>query len=185
MRYFTFVLTASVLVPLNGLIAQQPPVQIGQRARIHYNCSARVLLSGQTRTVCRTETGRLVSIRSDTLQLEQDRPDSLLTLPLPLVDRVDIWNRRSHGGAGIGVGFLLGALSGAALGAASESNDDWQGLAALVGAGVGALSGMLVGGIAGSLIKTSQWEEVPLDELRVSFAPQRHGHFAFGVSLRL
>ena len=32
-------------------------------------------------------------------------------------------------------------------------------------------------------IKTDRWEEVPLDRLRVSFAPQRDARFALGFSV--
>jgi len=40
----------------------------------------------------------------------------------------------------------------------------------------------VVGAITGAFIKTDRWEEVPLDRLQVSFAPQRDG-FAVGLSV--
>jgi len=33
-------------------------------------------------------------------------------------------------------------------------------------------------------IKIDRWEEVPLDQLRVSFVPQLDGRFGFGLSVR-
>jgi hypothetical protein len=35
----------------------------------------------------------------------------------------------------------------------------------------------------GALIKTDRWEEVPLDRLRVSFAPKRDGRFTVGFRI--
>jgi hypothetical protein len=52
-----------------------------------------------------------------------------------------------------------------------------------VGAIVVAVPSAFVGGIIGAFIKTDRWEEVPLDRLRVSFAPQRDGRFALGLSV--
>jgi hypothetical protein len=48
----------------------------------------------------------------------------------------------------------------------------------------GAVAGAAIGGAFGALSKSDRWEEVPLDQLRVSFAPQRDGRFAFGLSMR-
>ncbi len=53
-------------------------------------------------------------------------------------------------------------------------------IGAAIGAGIGAVTGALVG----FANKTEQWEEAPPDRLRVSFAPQRDGRFALGVSVR-
>ena len=49
----------------------------------------------------------------------------------------------------------------------------------LIGAGGG-----LVGGTVGYFNKTERWEEIPLDQLRVSLNPQREGGFALGFSVR-
>ena len=59
-------------------------------------------------------------------------------------------------------------------------DDDIRLEAALItGAIVGA-----AGGIVGYFIKTDRWEEIPLERLRVSLAPQRDGGFALGFSVR-
>ena len=48
---------------------------------------------------------------------------------------------------------------------------------------VGGLGG-LVGGIVGYFIKTDRWEEVPLERVRATLAPQSYGRFALGFSVR-
>ena len=48
---------------------------------------------------------------------------------------------------------------------------------------LGAIGG-LAGGIAGNFIKTERWEEIPLERLRVSLAPQGDGGFSLGFSVR-
>jgi hypothetical protein len=47
---------------------------------------------------------------------------------------------------------------------------------------VGAI-GAVAGGLVGYFIKTDRWEEVPLERLRVSLAPQLDGGFALGFSV--
>jgi hypothetical protein len=44
-------------------------------------------------------------------------------------------------------------------------------------------AGGLVGLGIGALFKTERWEEVPLDQLRVSVAPQPDGRLGVSVSL--
>jgi hypothetical protein len=51
------------------------------------------------------------------------------------------------------------------------------GTTAVLGIGVG-----LIGAGIGALLGGERWEEVPLDRLRVSFAPRRDG-FALGLSV--
>lgn len=45
-------------------------------------------------------------------------------------------------------------------------------------------AGALLGALIGATMKTERWVSVPLDELRVSFGPQRDGRFGFGASVR-
>jgi len=49
----------------------------------------------------------------------------------------------------------------------------------------GALLGAAVGAVVGYFITTDRWEEVPLDGLQVSIAPQRDGRFALRLSVQL
>jgi hypothetical protein len=48
---------------------------------------------------------------------------------------------------------------------------------------IGATGGALLGALFGALIRTDRWEEVPLDQFRVSVMPRRDG-IALGVSVR-
>ncbi len=50
-------------------------------------------------------------------------------------------------------------------------------------AALGGVIGAAIGGGIGGSIKTDRWEEVPLDRLGVTLAPQRDGRFAFGLSV--
>jgi hypothetical protein len=52
-----------------------------------------------------------------------------------------------------------------------------------MGAGVGGLVGLVVGLGVSPLIKTERWEEVPLDRLRVSVAPQRDRRLGIGLAV--
>ncbi len=122
------------------------------------------------------------ALRADTLVLETTE------CPLSSVTRLDVSRgERSRWARGLGVGFLGGALIGAAYGGTHAGTDAWD-LPTDVAVGLGAAffgaGGGLVGGIAGYFIKTDRWEEVPLERLSVSLAPQRDGGFALGFSVR-
>ena len=134
----------------------------------------------------RERATRYVAFRADTLVLETTE------CPIPSVTRFDVSRgRRSHVPLGIGIGLAAGALgtvvycSGDRFEFSDEGkcelyDSDFTLLAtALIGA-----AGGLVGGIAGHFIKTDRWEEVPLERLRVSLAPQRDGRIALGFSIR-
>ncbi len=106
--------------------------------------------------------------------------------PLASVTRLDVSRgQKSHAEAGFFIGVHAGALGALAYCQLGEKrcavfdNDFTLGVV-LVGAGVG----ILLGVITGRSIKTDLWEEVPLQRLRVSLAPQRDGRFALGFSVR-
>ena len=92
-----------------------------------------------------------------------------------------------------GIGLLIGALSGAFIGLASGDDPPCSGWfcwrftaeekAALGAVGLGGLGGV-IGLIAGAASSGERWEEVPLNRLRVSVAPQRDGRFGLGASVR-
>ncbi len=87
-------------------------------------------------------------------------------------------------GAGIGalVGGGLGAL-GILTADDSPSGDLSREFAPFI-IGGGFFGGLLVGGILGALIPDDQWQQVPLDRLRVGITPQRDGRVALGASVR-
>jgi len=111
-------------------------------------------------------------------------------IALDSVRRLDVSRGRgSHVGSGALAGLLLGIPTGAIVGAVlgSQLMVGEGGGGADVGAAVGAAlvgaSGLVIGTVVGALTKTERWEEVPLDRLRVSFAPRREG-VALGLSIR-
>ena len=115
------------------------------------------------------------------------------TVWIPINSISHLYARYSRSNAGRGAligGVTLGALSGIALGAACVGSSgsfidysDRAGAALAVGAGVGFVVGAGIGGLIGAFVKTDGWEGVPLDQLRVSIAPQRGGRFALGLSI--
>ena len=120
------------------------------------------------------------ALRADTLVLE------ITACPLASVTRLDVSRgQKSHAVVGSLVGAGAGALVGLAMCANTDvcgilSDNDIKGEVVATSVVVGGLLGLLVG----YLIKTDRWEEVPLERLRVSLAPQRDGGFALGFSVR-
>jgi len=124
-------------------------------------------------------------VQGDTLVLASMR------CPITDVERLDVHaGRRSRAVTGALVGAVAGLLAGVPLGMAEQSRYDCDpnnGFApcippmptipvmlAALGAGVGA--------VTGAFIKTDRWEEVPLEQVRVSVAPQRGG-VVIGISM--
>ena len=54
----------------------------------------------------------------------------------------------------------------------------------VAGGVIGGLGGLVTGAFIGLAIETDRWQEVPLNHVRVSFAPQRDGRFGLGLSVR-
>ena len=172
MRGFLFVLTVSVFVPFAILTAQQNPLQPGSRVRI-------------TAPDCglNQQTGMLDPSLGDTLVLAYGASNARCLRSN--VTRLEVSRgRRSKWVTGLGLGLLGGALVGAAVGPTLNHPEDGLTAAdwAAVGVLLGAPTGMVLGTLIGASIKRDRWEEVPLDRLRVSFAPKRDG-FAFGMSV--
>ena len=121
------------------------------------------------------------ALRADTLVLDTTE------CPLASVTRFDVsQGQKSHTLLGAGIGLAAGALGAVVFcevvekGSCELFDDDIRLEAALI---TGAIVG-LAGGIVGNFIKTDRWEEVPLERLRVSLAPQRDGWFALELSVR-
>ena len=160
--------TGGLLIPLASLEAQLQP---GQRVRItapHLGISK--------------HSGTLVAVDGDTLTLDT------LQVALMNVTRLDVYmGRKGHADTGTLVGALVvGVPLAILLAVACEDVSGFCNVAGGVAAGllVGGAVGALVGATVGALIKTDRWEEVPLDALRVSVAPQRDGRFGLGASVR-
>ena len=161
--------TGGLLIPLASLKAQLQP---GQRVRItapHLGISK--------------HSGTLLAVDGDTLTVDT------LQVALMNVTRLDVYmGRKGHATTGALVGILvvgvpLAILAGAFCADAGDANCTAAGGAA-AGFFVGGAAGSLVGTLVGLLIRSDRWEEVPLDALRVSVAPQRDGRFGLGLSVR-
>ena len=187
MRAFTAVLTVSLLFPLCTLTAQQPPpVALGERVRVTYDCGDAAMYMGGRRMDCADADGTTNRLTRDTLILVAGENASQIVVPLASVTRLAVQRgRKSNVGTGAAVGaFLLGVPGGvvAAIICNGSPYDVTCSPASsiLIGAAAGGAVGAVLGAAVGALSKTDRWEEVPLDRLRVSFVPKRDG-----VSFRL
>ncbi len=180
MRPVTFLVAVLALAPLTHVTAQEPPpVNVGDRVR----------LTAPTLDIDKYD-GTLRAMDRDTLIVDS------LRVALLSVTRLDVHRgRKSNAGKGALVGGIVGGVLGGVAGAvlagfcemnggssqpASECRPAFMAVGTLAVGGFGALVGVVVG--AGST--GDRWEEVSLDRLRVSFAPQRDGRFGLGLSVR-
>jgi hypothetical protein len=173
-RTFMSAITATFLVPFIGLSAQQPPtIEPGTRVRV-------------IATACRLyrQAARFEAMNGGVLVVVTD---TTVTCALGAVSRLDVARgRRSNWSRGAFLGGFVGALAGVGVGAAWSTGcrgfpcPDSEEVLFMGGGGL--VAGALLGAGIGALVKTDRWEEVPLDRLRVSFAPKRHGRFALGFT---
>ena len=173
MRTVTSVLPLSVLVPLASLSPQEPPpIEAGSRIRVT------APYVGADKLV-----GMCVEVDATRLRVQAEEQASPLTISLTDMTRLEVSRgQKSKWLIGAGIGLVGGAVLGAAIGTnlvGDFSDSDKR----IMGATLGGVGGALVGGGIGSGIKTERWKEVPLDRLRFSFAPQRDGRFALGLSV--
>jgi hypothetical protein len=190
MRAVTSVLSLSVLVPLASLSAQvQPSVEPGARVRVTQECREVYTRSGTGRgEVCPKHTGTFERVVADSIVLALDESGTRLAVPVDSVTRFDVSARRqSHPWRGAGIGFVAGAATGAVAGVITCGDGgctEWgTGAVVVVGAAVFSAAGAVIGGVVGAFVKTDRWEEVPLDQLRVSVVPQRDNRFALALSV--
>ena len=172
MRPITF-LVAVVAVACGGRPAPVLTPEAGERVRV----------TAPDLDVHR-HTGLLVSVQRDSLTVDT------LTVARASITRLEVQRgRKTNARTGAWIGALSLGLAGVGLGIGvcvqriECEGDEWSAVIGVLG-GVGALGGGLIGLGVGALIKTERWEEVPLDRLRVSFAPQRAGRFGLGLSVR-
>ena len=175
MRPITSLIVVLVVAPFPRVIAQEhpPAVEPGQRVRVT-----------APNLGINKHTGVLAAVDSDTLLVDT------LRVALASVTWLEVSRgQKSAIGKGAGIGFLVGAGLGAGVGFAFgkalediDACDCHPAMMVVGGLGVGAL-GALIGAGVGAATKSERWEEVPLDQLRVSFAPQRNGRFGLSMSL--
>ncbi len=159
-------LAASLLIPLASLEAQLP---LGQRVRI---TAAQLGISKYS--------GTLIAVHGDTLTVDT------LAVALTNLTRLGVYmGRKGHAVTGAVVGGLVVVVPLAILVAlCGDSFGFPSGGEAVEGLFFWGAAGAFVGVLIGAATRTDRWEEIPLDQLRVSFGPQRDGRFGFGASVR-
>ena len=157
----------------------QAPLQPGDRIRIYAPSEY------QDRVV-----GSIWSMERDTIVVKNES-NATWRIPNAAITRLEFSQGRRSGSAGALRGLLIGGGAGTLVGLAAVvaacTSDDaglidpcgYAPAAFVVATFVGALTGMTVG----ALSPGERWEEVPLDQLRVSIVPQRDGRLGFGLAV--
>ncbi len=187
MRAVLSVITIMLTLPGSKLSAQAP---IPNGARVRISTPAFVLDHRE---------GFLAA--DHVLILDRDRS---VAVPLAALTKLERRAKKSNATAGGLVGLIVGLVAGSVTGTyaglkASECESNvvngrcMSGGAAVSdpigltggawGSVVGGVLGAAIGAAIGASVRTERWEEVPLDQLSVSFAPKRDGGFAFGLSV--
>jgi hypothetical protein len=136
--------------------------------------------------------GIVLALRPDTIVVDNDE---LLVLAISSLTRFEVSRgRESQARTGGIVGLIGGAVAGAVICVASQCSltsqsgepleDDGLNSIALATV-LGGVAGYGVGVLIGSTSKVDSWEEVPLDQLRVTIAPWPRGGLSVGLSVRL
>jgi hypothetical protein len=187
MRVVASVLALWASVPLAAVPAYaQQPVEVGSRVVVTGICAEEEYAPRRVRKVCPKDKGIILAIGPDTLVLQSEETGDSVVMRFGSISRLDLHSGRKSAVlkgliTGTGVGAVVGAVAG--LGCQTGGSFAMNECNALEttarGAAVGAACGILVG----LIITTDRWEEVPLDQLRVSLAPQRDGRFGLGLSV--
>lgn len=168
---------ALLLTP--GVAWSQEPPAIVPGSRI------RITELGTSRSQSRS--GTVFTIGADTVVLNLDSGGERVPFALAGMSRIEVSRgRKGHIAAGVGLGFIGGAGTGALVGAlaAPPSSSDVN-LNVPLGAAFGAGIGMLVGaGIGAFWWKTERWEAVPSSRWHVSAWPGGPGRFNLALSIR-
>ena len=168
MRHITLLVVVVAVTPLSNIRAQDSlPVTVGDRVRVTAPDIDLNRYDGTIRVIGRN------ALTVDTLPIA-----------LESVTRLDIHRGRKSKsgtgaliGAGIGLVYFAYIASVCSRGFVCTGDVLVAAFTIVVGGGAG------IGALVGWLIKTDRWEEVPLNQLRVSVVPQRDGRFALGFSV--
>jgi hypothetical protein len=166
------------VAPLTAAVAQEQQLLPEPGARVRITCPELGIEKQQA---------TLQALRGDSLVLVAD---SAMACPLASVTRLEAYaGQKSRVGKGAlwggVIGGVLGAFAGLTWANICESDNlcadcEWGVPVGFAAVGVaGALIGAAVGALEGP---TERWEEIPLDQLRVSFVPGRD-EFVLGVSI--
>ena len=160
--------------------ASNPPLAAQGTASVGAGDRVRVTTARGT-----THDGLVHTLRPGALEL--GAAGESVTLLITSVELLEV-HRGTRGRAGRGA--LIGALVSGVIGAVwarqwcVTASNCVQHRLVVAGFGVGLLPGALLGAAVGSLVRSDRWEEVPLERLRVNFAPQGDGRIALGFAVR-
>lgn len=184
LRRTTPIFAVLLLAPATGLFGQAVALSHGDRVRV----------SAPTLAI-ESMTGMIAAVRPDTLVIDPNHGSDRRALPVPSFSRIQLSaGERSNTGAGVGIGFLAGAIVGATVGYLVGSDScggggmsygfcvDKAGAAGALGLG-GGLVGAGIGALIGSRIKTERWMEVPLDRIQLGTVPEVAGGWAIRFSV--
>ncbi len=116
-------------------------------------------------------TGSLKNVTSDSLVLELDDSGQSVALARADVAKLEVsQGRNDYALVGAGLGLLVGAAVGWEIG--GDVGDIGDGVFVLLGITTG---GAVLGAVIGSKIGGENWEEVPIDEIRVGLLPAADG----------
>lgn len=183
-RWLLAALTSSALA---GPVRAQDPVGLrsGDRVRIQVGPNSPL------------HTGRLVRLDPDSmvLQLDGQRPP-IVQVPRAAVSRAWVSAGRARSTVdGMLIGFFVGLVPGAVLGADSSTiclslapstgcTGNVSGATLLAGAAVGAGVGLVIGGLVGSVLTHERWRRLELP-VRVVALPAGAGGMALAVRVPL
>ncbi len=182
MRHATILVAILAFVPLASATAQVP-VRPGARVRVTRPpiCRADTICGGRSP---RQSVGTFLAWKADSLVVQSN--GDTLQVALMNVTRLDVYRgRKAQAGTGAVVGGLavvvLLAIAAATCDASFGCPTAGEAAKPLL---IGGAAGAFVGALIGAATNTDRWEEVPLDQLRVSFGPQPDGRIALGLSVR-
>jgi hypothetical protein len=186
MRQTILCFSLLLLAPLASFAAQDvPSLAPGARVRVttleHHPEISHLFTDVKIR-----HTGTLIALNADTLLLKPDGQSSPRMIPLAHVTGLDMsrgWaSRGERATMGSGIGFLVGGVILAiAGGTALEENSGSPG-ARMILFMIGGVPGAAIGAVVGESTAGERWEQVPLERIRVSVAPQRHGGVRLAAS---
>jgi hypothetical protein len=128
--------------------------------------------------------GTLVEATDEEMVVHVDHSEQMARIPRGVVTRVELSRgQRSRQGRGAVLGLLIGGGGLALVAWAVTSPDDEisPGGAAGYGLVVGVLPGFLLGAMIGGMVRTDDWAEVPLSNIRISASPA--GGVGVGVTV--
>jgi hypothetical protein len=148
---------ASALVSFSNASGQGVPLRGGERVRV----TAPALGMDRQEALFQAVDGSTLLVAVDTT----------IGCPLNSVKRLEVfWWNSHYAKQGAAIGAALGIAAMVTLG--PSPNRDVGAMALIL---AGGLSGAAVGGLVGYSIKVDKWQDVPLETLGVSVAPERLG----------